>query len=117
MSQTADLSYFWLQGTQEKTQAPLCINHKSRLVEADCFQVLPSCFKFLRGVVSLDAGTDLTDLQANNVLAEVRLDNGLVSWGSEASTACLWRKLSQCWGASWQAGSPPAEVDWTRTSQ
>ena len=49
--------------------------------------MLPACFMFLRGVVSLDAGADLTDLQATNILAEV--SDGLVSCGSEASTACL----------------------------
>ena len=62
--------------------------------------MLPACFMFLRGVVSLDTGADLTDLQATNILAEV--SDGLVSWGSEASTACFWSRLSQCWGASWQ---------------
>ena len=74
--------------------------------------MLPACFMFLRGVVSLDAGVDLTDLQAANILAKV--SDGLVSRGSEASTACLWSRLSQPAGG---AGSPPAEVGCTWTSQ
>ncbi len=55
-------------------------------MEACCFQVLPASFKFLRGVVSLGAGADLTDLQATTVLAEV--SNGRASWGSETTVAC-----------------------------
>ena len=52
-------------------------------MEASCFQVLPASFKFLRGVVSLDAGADL---QATTVLAE--MSNVRASWGSETTVAC-----------------------------
>ncbi len=70
----------------KEARAPLCIIHARERVEACCFQVLPASFKFLRGVVSLGAGADLTDLQATTVLAEV--SNGRASWGSETTAAC-----------------------------
>lgn len=80
------LAIFLPQEPLKEARAPLCIIHARERVEASCFQVLPASFKFLRGVVSLDAGADLTDLQATTVLAE--MSNVRASWGSETTVAC-----------------------------